>query len=126
VALVAAQRADVQLVEIWELVQVRVRLVAVVLAVLATPLGAHRLYALLVVVADVDVLRGWVAAQLQALLGHRLLDAFGVAGIAGLVATPLHVVDQAAGLIRVPAAILLARAESVVHPVRCLDSLPIS
>lgn len=92
-ALVASQRAHAQLVEIGELVQVRVRLVAVVLAVLAPTLGAHRLDALLVVVTDVNVLRGRIAAELESLLGHRLLDALGVAGVASLVATPLHVVD---------------------------------
>lgn len=61
VALVAAQRTDAQLVEIGELVQVRVRLVAIILAVLAPPLRPHRLDAVLVVIANVNMLGTWVA-----------------------------------------------------------------
>lgn len=54
VALVAAQRVDLQLEQI-DLGQIGVRLVAVLLRVLATALGARALDARLVEVTDVDV-----------------------------------------------------------------------
>lgn len=54
VALVAAQRVDLQLEQI-DLGQIGVRLVAVLLRVLATSLGARALDARLVEVTDVDV-----------------------------------------------------------------------
>lgn len=115
-AFVATQRGHMQLVQIGEVWQIGVRFVAVIFTVLASPLRSHRLDALLVIVADINVLRTWIAAQLESLLCDRLLYPLAVAGVAGLIAASLHIVDQAACLVRVAASrVLLAGAESVVH-----------
>lgn len=89
---VATQRGHLQLIEIRELMQIGVRLIAIVLAVLAATLRAHRLYALLVIITYVYMLGTWIAAQLEPLLGNGLLYTFAVTGVASLVAAPFHVV----------------------------------
>lgn len=99
VAFVTPESVHLQLIEVGHLRQIDVRVVAVVLGLFAPSLRPGRLDTVLVIVADVDVLRGRIAAQLQPFVLDRLLDAFAVARVSCRITATLILVDQATGLV---------------------------